>query len=205
MHLGADLDGLTGTPPTLAAGECRRDPFLLVGQMTTTDPTRSPAGTESLWAYTHLPRRPDWPPARSPRHVDRIEAVLRASTRPASGDLVVGRHVAGPRSWRRRTRAWSAARSAAAPRARTSSCSCGRWPGSAAPDTPIDRLYLASCVGAPGRRRARRAGANAARAALARARRLTGGLYAAAIAAAQHKLYSDGRRTAANEGERLDR
>ena len=31
-------------------------PFMLFGQMTTADPTRSPAGTESAWAYTHLPR-----------------------------------------------------------------------------------------------------------------------------------------------------
>jgi phytoene dehydrogenase-like protein len=29
---------------------------MLFGQMTTADPTRSPAGTESAWAYTHLPR-----------------------------------------------------------------------------------------------------------------------------------------------------
>jgi phytoene dehydrogenase-like protein len=33
-----------------------RSPFLLFGQMTTADPTRSPEGTESAWAYTHLPR-----------------------------------------------------------------------------------------------------------------------------------------------------
>ena len=32
-------------------------PFLLMGQMTTADPTRSPEGTESLWAYTHVPQR----------------------------------------------------------------------------------------------------------------------------------------------------
>ena len=31
-------------------------PFLLTGQMTTSDPTRSPAGTESFWAYTHVPQ-----------------------------------------------------------------------------------------------------------------------------------------------------
>ena len=32
------------------------DPFLLFGQMTTADPTRSPAGTEAVWAYTHVPQ-----------------------------------------------------------------------------------------------------------------------------------------------------
>ena len=30
---------------------------MLAGQMTTSDPTRSPAGTESFWAYTHVPQR----------------------------------------------------------------------------------------------------------------------------------------------------
>src|SRR5690606_32477342 len=42
------LDMVTGRIPD--------NPFLLVGQMTTADPTRSPAGTESLWAYTHVPQ-----------------------------------------------------------------------------------------------------------------------------------------------------
>ena len=39
----------------VAAGAVPGRPFLLMGQMTTTDPTRSPTGTESLWAYTHVP------------------------------------------------------------------------------------------------------------------------------------------------------
>ncbi len=29
---------------------------MLLGQTTTADATRSPQGTESVWAYTHLPR-----------------------------------------------------------------------------------------------------------------------------------------------------
>lgn len=41
----------------LAAGTIPAQPFLLMGQMTTSDPSRSPAGTESLWAYTHVPQR----------------------------------------------------------------------------------------------------------------------------------------------------
>ena len=37
--------------------------------MTTTDPSRSPAGTESLWAYTHVPqgRRTTRPTATASR------------------------------------------------------------------------------------------------------------------------------------------
>ena len=41
----------------LSSGSIPDRPFLLIGQMTTADPTRSPAGTESLWAYTHVPQR----------------------------------------------------------------------------------------------------------------------------------------------------
>ena len=41
----------------VAAGIVPAEPFLLAGQMTTTDPTRSPAGTESMWAYTHVPQQ----------------------------------------------------------------------------------------------------------------------------------------------------
>ena len=40
----------------LASGREPEQMFALVGQMTTADPTRSPSGTESAWAYTHLPR-----------------------------------------------------------------------------------------------------------------------------------------------------
>ena len=44
------------TRPTSPPVAIPRNPFLLFGQMTTADPSRSPAGTESAWAYTHLPR-----------------------------------------------------------------------------------------------------------------------------------------------------
>ncbi len=56
VHLGVDDDGLVDVAADLSVGRMPRTPFLLLGQMTTADPTRSPAGTESVWAYTHLPR-----------------------------------------------------------------------------------------------------------------------------------------------------
>jgi phytoene dehydrogenase-like protein len=56
VHLGVDDDGLVDVAADLSVGRMPRDPFLLLGQMTTADPTRSPEGTESVWAYTHLPR-----------------------------------------------------------------------------------------------------------------------------------------------------
>ena len=47
MHLGADARGLVRWSADIETGTIPESPFLLFGQMTTTDPTRSPAGTES--------------------------------------------------------------------------------------------------------------------------------------------------------------
>ncbi|MGA9869602.1 MAG: NAD(P)/FAD-dependent oxidoreductase [Rhodococcus sp. (in: high G+C Gram-positive bacteria)] len=55
VHLGADGDGLLRWTTDLTTGVLPKSPFMLFGQMTTADATRSPAGTESAWAYTHLP------------------------------------------------------------------------------------------------------------------------------------------------------
>ncbi|MDT5326092.1 MAG: hypothetical protein QOF25_3244, partial [Mycobacterium sp.] len=56
VHLGADHDGLIRWMADLNTRTLPERPFMLFGQMTTADPSRSPAGTESAWAYTHLPR-----------------------------------------------------------------------------------------------------------------------------------------------------
>ncbi len=56
VHLGPGARTMARWSAELACGAVPPDPFLLVGQMTTTDPTRSMPGTESLWVYGHLPR-----------------------------------------------------------------------------------------------------------------------------------------------------
>jgi phytoene dehydrogenase-like protein len=56
VHIGADHDGLIRWMADLNTATVPLHPFMLFGQMTTADPTRSPPGTESAWAYTHLPR-----------------------------------------------------------------------------------------------------------------------------------------------------
>ncbi|TWF79990.1 phytoene dehydrogenase-like protein [Pseudonocardia hierapolitana] len=56
VHLGADERGLARWAGEIESGTVPATPFALLGQMTTADATRSPAGTESAWAYTHLPR-----------------------------------------------------------------------------------------------------------------------------------------------------
>jgi phytoene dehydrogenase-like protein len=56
VHIGADERGLAQWSADIESRILPHSPFMLFGQMTTADPARSPTGTESAWAYTHLPR-----------------------------------------------------------------------------------------------------------------------------------------------------
>ncbi|WP_232664596.1 phytoene desaturase family protein [Pseudonocardia sp. TRM90224] len=56
VHVGADELGLARWSADIESRTLPTSPFMLLGQMTTADPARSPEGTESVWAYTHLPR-----------------------------------------------------------------------------------------------------------------------------------------------------
>jgi phytoene dehydrogenase-like protein len=56
VHLGVDLDGFVRFAADISVGRRPLAPFVVLGQMTTADPTRSPEGTESAWAYTHVPQ-----------------------------------------------------------------------------------------------------------------------------------------------------
>ncbi|GAB3442898.1 NAD(P)/FAD-dependent oxidoreductase [Phycicoccus ginsengisoli] len=56
VHVGHDRQGLMHWEADLAGSRVPEKPFALLGQMTTTDPSRSPAGTETVWMYSHLPR-----------------------------------------------------------------------------------------------------------------------------------------------------
>lgn len=94
IHLGHATPGLVEWSAALEAGRLPEDPFCLVGQMTTIDPSRSPAGTEALWLYTHLPRGVT-DAAASARLVNRCETLLDAHA-PGWRDLVLDRWVQTP-------------------------------------------------------------------------------------------------------------
>lgn len=107
VHLADSLDELTQTSAELAMGSAPAHPFLLIGQMTTADASRSPAGTESLWAYTHVPqdiRRDAGGELTGTgrlrgddlvRFADRMQARIEAHA-PGFGGRIVERHVQGP-------------------------------------------------------------------------------------------------------------
>ena len=75
VHVCDGMDGFTQVAADLAQDRIPARPFVLVGQMNKADPTRSPAGTETVWAYTHVPlqgaggrgRRPHRQVGRRPR------------------------------------------------------------------------------------------------------------------------------------------
>ncbi|MFY1694505.1 phytoene desaturase family protein [Solwaraspora sp. WMMA2101] len=188
VHLGADLDGLTKYAAALACDEVPADPFLLLGQLTTADPTRSPTGTESLWAYTHLPHRPQWRPEEVLDHVARMEALLERHA-PGFGALVRARHVAGPADLQQANPSLVGGAVGGGTSAAYQQLFFRPVPGLGRADTPVDRLFLASASAHPGGGVHGAPGANAARAALARDRALTGGLYGALVSTAQRAVY----------------
>ncbi|WP_432984575.1 phytoene desaturase family protein [Dactylosporangium sp. CA-233914] len=183
IHLGADpvryaADLSIGRPP--------EDPFLLVGQMTTADPSRSPAGTEQLWAYTHIPRETTADQVSA--HVERVTDVLRRHA-PGFDDLVLGRHVAGPAELQAKNPSLIDGAINGGTAGAYQQLIWRPTAGLGRADTPIDKLYLASSSAHPGGGVHGAAGANAARAALTRHRPVLGDAYRAAIDAALTRIY----------------
>jgi phytoene dehydrogenase-like protein len=105
VHLADSMDELTMYSAQLACGVIPAKPLIVLGQMSTTDPTRSPPGTETLWAYAHVPQtvRGDaggsitgaWMSAEVEGFADRIQARIEAKA-PGFGERILARHVLGP-------------------------------------------------------------------------------------------------------------
>ena len=107
VHVADSVEEMTQTLAQVSSGVVPDRPFLLTGQMTSSDPTRSPTGTESFWAYTHVPqpgktRRDagdevtgEWGHDDAQRFADRMQARIEARA-PGFGDLVMERRVLGP-------------------------------------------------------------------------------------------------------------
>jgi len=187
VHLGADLRGLRGYTADLAAGRVPAEPFLLFGQMTTTDPTRSPDGTESAWAYTHVPRDLDWSAADLARHADRVERAVERNA-PGFRDLVRERRVAGPGDLQARNPSLVGGAISGGTTAIDQQLVFRPVPGLGRADTPVEGLFLASASAHPGGAVHGGPGANAARAARAAAGRL-GPVYRGVVGAAHRRLY----------------
>ncbi|WP_394619969.1 phytoene desaturase family protein [Lentzea sp. JNUCC 0626] len=188
VHLASDLGGLTDFGSALAAGRVPEQPFLLLGQMTTTDPTRSPEGTEAAWAYTHVPRGQRWDLDAVRRHADRIEQVVERHA-PGFTATVRGRHVSGPHDLESHNANLVGGAINGGTSAIHQQLVFRPLPGAGRADTPVDRLYLAGASAHPGGAVHGGPGANAARAALARAG-VGGALYGQSMRTLQNLVYS---------------
>jgi phytoene dehydrogenase-like protein len=149
VHFGTDLDGLVDFAADLTVGRRPRHPFVLFGQMTTADPTRSPAGTESTWAYTHIPQSLQHNKDLLDEHVRCVEEHLE-QVAPGFAASVISTFVQYPTDLE-----------AADANLVNGSINGGTsyphqqlifrpTPGLGRPETPIERLFLASASAHPG-------------------------------------------------------
>ncbi|MBH5333505.1 NAD(P)/FAD-dependent oxidoreductase [Streptomyces pactum] len=176
VHLATGMDHLTRYAAQLATGQVPDRPFALLGQMTTADPGRSPAGTESAWAYTHLPQRvrgdaggagvgDHWDDDRRAAMVARLEAEVERLA-PGFRDTVVARRVLAPPDLQRIDRSLEQGALNGGTAAVHQQLFFRPMPGTGRPETPVPGLYLASASAHPGGGVHGACGANAARAAL---------------------------------------
>ncbi len=180
FHVADSLEELAVSQAQIAADVVPAHPFLLGGQMTTADPTRSPSGTESVWAYTHVPQRTGrdagdgsirgvWDRDDCERFGDRVQARLERLA-PGFGDRVLARRVLGPREFEERDASLVGGAINAGTSQLYQELVFRPVPGLGRPRTSIPGLYLASASAHPGGGVHGSPGSNAARAALARHR-----------------------------------
>lgn len=167
VHLGVDMDGFTDYAADLATRRIPARPFILFGQMTTADRTRSPAGTESAWGYTHLPRGVALTDDRIHAQVARVESIIESHA-PGFGSSVLARHVQAPEDLAKRDRNLVDGAINGGTAQLHQQLVFRPVPGLGGAATPIDRLFLAGSSAHPGGGVHGACGSNAALAALAR-------------------------------------
>lgn len=179
VHLADSMDHLTRYSTEIVTGEIPRDPFLILGQMTTADPTRSPAGTETAWAYTHVPRHArgdaageigcSWNDSDTERFADRMEARVERVA-PGFRSRILARHVFTPRTMPMANESLVDGAVNGGTAQLHQQLVFRPTAGLARAETPIAGLFLASASAHPGGGVHGAPGANAARAALAASR-----------------------------------
>ena len=177
VHVADSMAELSTSSAQLANRTIPADPFLLVGQTTTADPERSPAGTESLWMYTHVPQdiRDDGGGTIAAtgrlrddallRFVDRMEDRIEVHA-PGFRTAIVARHIQGPDDLERANPSLVGGDISGGTTQLHQQLVFRPVPGLARAETPIAHLYLASSSAHPGGSVHGACGANAARAAL---------------------------------------
>ena len=178
VHLADGVDELTRFAAQIAMGQVPDRPFTLFGQMTTSDPSRSPEGTESAWGYTHVPHHikgdagdggltGSWDATEQELMADRVERQVERFA-PGFRSLIRARRILAPPT----LQALNANLHGGAINGGTTALHQQLFfrpvPGTGRPETPVKNLYLASASAHPGGGVHGAPGSNAARAALGR-------------------------------------
>ncbi|MFD0310483.1 phytoene desaturase family protein [Streptomyces sp. NPDC127119] len=178
VHLADGVDELTRFAAQVAMGQVPDRPFALFGQMTTADPTRSPEGTESAWAYTHVPHRikgdagddgltGSWDTREQELMADRVERQVERFA-PGFRSLIRARRVLAPPTLQALDANLHGGAINGGTTALHQQLVFRPVPGTGRPETPVKGLYLASASAHPGGGVHGAPGSNAARAALRR-------------------------------------
>ncbi len=186
IHMAEGVTDMGEALSQVAVGLVPARPFMLAGQMTTADPTRSPVGTESMWAYTHVPQETlgdaggegltgEWGHDDLERFADRMQARFE-KVAPGFGSSVLSRRVLGPVELESRDANLIGGAINGGTSQLHQELVFRPVPGLGRAETGVPGLYLGGASAHPGGGVHGAAGMNAARAALAhhRLRRLTG-------------------------------
>lgn len=177
VHIAHSVDELSLFSAQVSGSTVPSHPLMLMGQMTATDPSRSPAGTESLWAYSHVPQharddagdegiRGVWDADDLERMADRMQRRVERFA-PDFASRILARRILGPHELQ--------ARNANLHRGAVNGGTANLHqelvfrplPGLGRAETPVKALYLGSASAHPGGGVHGAPGSNAARAALA--------------------------------------
>lgn len=180
VHVAESVDEIAVAGAQLATGAVPAQPFLLLGQMAAADPTRAPAGSESVWSYTHVPQqvRADagdggitgaWDASDLERMADRMQARVERYA-PGFADRVLSRRVLGPHEMEQRDENLVGGALNAGTSQVNQQLVFRPIPGNGRAETPVRGLYLGSASAHPGGGVHGACGANAAKAALGHAR-----------------------------------
>ncbi|HEX2049412.1 MAG TPA: NAD(P)/FAD-dependent oxidoreductase [Actinomycetota bacterium] len=180
VHVADSLDHLTEVSTDLARRVVPARPYLVLGQMNVADPTRSPPGTHTAWAYTHVPQsvkddgrgeiKGTWDDGETNAMADRMEAEIERLA-PGFRALVRARHVLTPPRLEELDGNLVGGSVNGGTAQLHQQLVFRPTPGAARAETPIRGLYLASASAHPGGGVHGAPGSNAARAALAARRR----------------------------------
>jgi phytoene dehydrogenase-like protein len=186
LHIADNVTDMAQSLGQVSAGLIPAKPFMLAGQMTTTDPTRSPDGTESMWAYTHVPQQArgdageeglgeSWGRDELERFADRMQARFEQLA-PGFGSRVLERRILGPADLESRDANLIGGAINGGTSQLHQELVFRPVPGLGRAETGISGLYLGGASAHPGGGVHGAAGNNAARAAIAhdRVRRMTG-------------------------------